>query len=323
MRLGKVVPPSRHVLKDISLSFYPDAKIGVIGSNGAGKSSLLRIFAGVDHDFIGEARPADGIRIGFLEQEPKLDPAKDVRGNVEDGVAPIRALLDEFNAISAKFAEPMSDEEMNAPDGAAGRGPEPHRPRRRVGAGPPHRRRDGRAPLPARRAGRGDPLRRREAPRGAVPPAALAARPAAPRRADEPPRRRVRGVARAAPRTTSPAASSPSRTTATSSTTWRAGSSSWTAARASPGRATTRAGSSRRRSGSRWRRRRSRRGGRRWSASWSGSGWRPAPGRPRARRASPPSSSWRRRRRSAARTPPRSSSRRRPASATRSSWRRT
>jgi ATP-binding cassette ChvD family protein len=113
MRLGKVVPPSRHVLKDISLSFYPDAKIGVIGSNGAGKSSLLRIFAGVDQDFIGAARPADGIRIGFLEQEPKLDPAKDVRGNVEVGVAPVRALLDEFNAISAKFAEPLSDEEMN------------------------------------------------------------------------------------------------------------------------------------------------------------------------------------------------------------------
>jgi len=113
-RLGKVVPPSRYVLKDISLSFFPDAKIGVIGSNGAGKSSLLRIFAGVDHDFIGEARPADGIRIGFLEQEPRLDPAKDVRGNVEDGVAPIRALLDEFNAISAKFAEPLSDAEMNA-----------------------------------------------------------------------------------------------------------------------------------------------------------------------------------------------------------------
>jgi ATP-binding cassette ChvD family protein len=114
MRLGKVVPPSRHVLKDISLSFFPDAKIGVIGLNGAGKSSLLRIFAGVDHDFIGEARPADGIRIGFLPQEPVLDPGKDVRGNVEEGVAAIRALLDEFNAISAKFAEPMGDEEMTA-----------------------------------------------------------------------------------------------------------------------------------------------------------------------------------------------------------------
>jgi len=114
MRLGKVVPPSRYVLKDISLSFFPDAKIGVIGLNGAGKSSLLKIFAGVDHDFIGEARPAEGIRIGWLPQEPALDPAKDVRGNVEEGVAAVRALLTEFERISARFAEPMSDEEMNA-----------------------------------------------------------------------------------------------------------------------------------------------------------------------------------------------------------------
>ncbi len=114
LRLGKVVPPSRYVLKDISLSFFPDAKIGVIGLNGAGKSSLLKIFAGVDHDFIGEARPAEGIRIGLLEQEPRLDPTKDVRGNVEEGVAEVHALLKEFERISAKFAEPMSDEEMNA-----------------------------------------------------------------------------------------------------------------------------------------------------------------------------------------------------------------
>jgi sulfate-transporting ATPase len=112
-KLGKVVPPSRHVLKDISLSFFPDAKIGILGLNGAGKSSLLKIFAQVDHDFIGEARPADGIKIGFLPQEPVLDPAKDVRGNVEEGLAEIRTLLDDFNAISAKFAEPMDDEAMN------------------------------------------------------------------------------------------------------------------------------------------------------------------------------------------------------------------
>jgi ATP-binding cassette ChvD family protein len=111
--VGKVVPPSRQILKDIYLSFFPDAKIGILGLNGAGKSSLLRIMAGVDHDYIGDARPADGITIGYLPQEPLLDPAKDVRGNVEEGLAHIRALLDEFNAISAKFSEPMDDDAMN------------------------------------------------------------------------------------------------------------------------------------------------------------------------------------------------------------------
>ena len=111
--LRKVVPPSREILKGIYLAFFPGAKIGVLGSNGAGKSSLLRIMAGVDHDFIGEARPADGIKIGFLAQEPQLDPAKDVRGNVEEAVGAQRALLNEFERISAKFAEPMSDDEMN------------------------------------------------------------------------------------------------------------------------------------------------------------------------------------------------------------------
>jgi len=111
--LRKVVPPSREILKGIYLSFYPGAKIGVLGSNGAGKSTLLRIMAGVDTDFIGEAKPLAGTRIGYLPQEPQLDPAKDVRGNVEDGVRAVRKLLDDFNAISNRFAEPMSDEEMN------------------------------------------------------------------------------------------------------------------------------------------------------------------------------------------------------------------
>jgi len=111
--LRKVVPPSREILKGIYLSFYPGAKIGVIGSNGAGKSTLLRIMAGVDHDFSGEARPLPGTRIGYLPQEPQLDPAKDVRGNVEDGVREVRQLLDEFNEISLKFAEPMDDAAMN------------------------------------------------------------------------------------------------------------------------------------------------------------------------------------------------------------------
>jgi energy-dependent translational throttle protein EttA len=111
--LRKVVPPSREILKGIFLSFYPGAKIGVLGSNGAGKSTLLRIMAGVDKDFIGEAKPLAGTRIGFLPQEPQLDPAKDVRGNVEEGVREVRRLLDEFNAISMKFAEPMDDDAMN------------------------------------------------------------------------------------------------------------------------------------------------------------------------------------------------------------------
>jgi sulfate-transporting ATPase len=112
--LRKVVPPSREVLKGINLAFFPGAKIGVIGANGAGKSSLLRIMAGVDHDFLGEARPADGLRIGYLPQEPTLDATKDVRGNVEEAVAPIRALVTEFEQVSARFAEPLTDDEMTA-----------------------------------------------------------------------------------------------------------------------------------------------------------------------------------------------------------------
>lgn len=111
--VGKVVPPQKYILKDIYLSFYPGAKIGVLGLNGAGKSTLLRIMAGVDKDIIGEARPQPGIKIGYLPQEPHLDPEKDVRGNVEIGVAETKALLDRFNDISMKFSEPMSDDEMN------------------------------------------------------------------------------------------------------------------------------------------------------------------------------------------------------------------
>jgi ATP-binding cassette ChvD family protein len=110
--LRKVVPPSRIILEDIWLSFYPDAKIGVLGANGAGKSSLLRIMAGVDHDFQGEAWAAKGTRIGYLAQEPKLDESLDVKGNVELAVASQRRLLDRFNDISAKFAEPMDDDAM-------------------------------------------------------------------------------------------------------------------------------------------------------------------------------------------------------------------
>ncbi len=113
-RVSKVVPPKREILTDISLSFFPGAKIGVLGLNGAGKSSLLKIMAGVDTDYHGEARPQKGIRVGYLAQEPTLDPGKDVRGNVEEGIGDIKALLSEFDAVSQQFAEPMSDEAMSA-----------------------------------------------------------------------------------------------------------------------------------------------------------------------------------------------------------------
>ncbi|MBT6275225.1 MAG: energy-dependent translational throttle protein EttA, partial [Chromatiales bacterium] len=113
-RVGKVVPPKREILADISLSFFPGAKIGVLGLNGSGKSTLLRIMAGVDQDFHGEARAQSGIRVGLLSQEPELNPDVDVRGNVEEGVGEVRALLTRFDEISAAFAEPMDDDEMNA-----------------------------------------------------------------------------------------------------------------------------------------------------------------------------------------------------------------
>jgi ATP-binding cassette ChvD family protein len=111
--VGKIVPPNKTILKDISLSFFPGAKIGVLGLNGAGKSTLLRIMSGVDKEFLGEARPQPDLKIGYLSQEPELDPEKDVYGNVMDGMREIQDLIETFNAISDKFADPMSDDEMN------------------------------------------------------------------------------------------------------------------------------------------------------------------------------------------------------------------
>ena len=113
-QVAKIVPPKRHIIRDISLSFFPGAKIGVLGLNGSGKSTLLRIMAGLDKEFDGEARPQPGINIGYLPQEPALDTEKNVRGNVEEGVAETKALLDRFNEISMRFAEPMDDDQMNA-----------------------------------------------------------------------------------------------------------------------------------------------------------------------------------------------------------------
>ena len=112
-RVSKVVPPKREILKDISLSFFPGAKIGVLGLNGSGKSTLLKIMAGVDTEIDGEARPQPGINVGYLPQEPQLDPNQSVRDVVEEGVGAIKQLLSRFDEISAAFAEPMSDDEMN------------------------------------------------------------------------------------------------------------------------------------------------------------------------------------------------------------------
>src|SRR5688572_18916348 len=109
-RLTKVHPPSRTVLEDITLAFLPGAKIGVLGPNGAGKSSLLRIMAGVDTEFRGDARLAPGATVGLLEQEPALDESKDVRGNVEEGAAEVKALLERFNELSMNYSEETADE---------------------------------------------------------------------------------------------------------------------------------------------------------------------------------------------------------------------
>ncbi|MBT7148094.1 MAG: ATP-binding cassette domain-containing protein, partial [Rhodospirillales bacterium] len=111
--LSKTYPGGKEVLRGITLQFLPDAKIGVLGHNGAGKSTLMKIMAGLDTDFGGEAWAAEGINVGYLSQEPDLDPAKNVEENVTDGMGGTKALLDRFNEVSAKFAEPMTDDEMN------------------------------------------------------------------------------------------------------------------------------------------------------------------------------------------------------------------
>jgi len=113
-RVGKIVPPNIKILEDIYLSFFPGAKIGVLGINGSGKSTLLKIMAGIDTDILGEARAQPGIRVGYLPQEPKLDLNKNVKENVVEAFADILAMLEKFNAISEQFAEPMSDDKMNA-----------------------------------------------------------------------------------------------------------------------------------------------------------------------------------------------------------------
>ena len=246
-KVGRFHPPDREVLKDISLSFYPGAKIGVIGANGSGKSSLLRIMAGLDDGYTGEARLTPGFTVGLLEQEPQLDPAKDVSGNVMDGVGETATLLERYDAVLAELGR--SRRRLREARRAAGRARGQDRGRRRLGPQAHHRDRHGRAAPPAGRRRRHDAVGRRAAPCGAVPAAAVPARPAAARRAHQPPRRRVGGVARAVPadyarhgRGHHPRPLLPRQRRP-------AGSSSSTTARASPSRATTRAGSSRSRSG--------------------------------------------------------------------------
>src|SRR5437764_4423707 len=109
-RLSKLHPPDKTVLDNITLAFYPGAKIGVLGYNGAGKSTLLRIMAGVDQEYRGDAQLAPGATVGMLEQEPSLDQSKDVKGNVEDGVAETTALLDRFNELAANYSDDVADE---------------------------------------------------------------------------------------------------------------------------------------------------------------------------------------------------------------------
>ena len=112
--VAKMVPPKQFIIRDISLSFFPGAKIGVLGINGSGKSTLLRIMAGLDKEFEGEARPQPGINIGYLPQEPELDEEKNVRENVETGVHETKSLLARFDEISMRFGESLTDDEMNA-----------------------------------------------------------------------------------------------------------------------------------------------------------------------------------------------------------------
>ena len=225
-RLSKVHPPDKTVLENITLAFYPGAKIGVLGYNGAGKSTLLRIMAGVDQEYRGEAALAPGATVGMLEQEPQLDETKDVRGNVEDGVAETKALLDRFNELAANYSEETAEEfgRIQAQIEAADAWNLDTQLDYAMDA----------LRLPAGRRRRHEALRRRAPPRGAVPPAA-AARPTcccstSPPTTSTP--SRSRGSSSTWPSTR--ARSSRSPTTATSSTTSPAGSSSSTAASGIP-----------------------------------------------------------------------------------------
>jgi energy-dependent translational throttle protein EttA len=196
--LSKVFPGGKKILDDVWLSFLPGAKIGVLGLNGAGKSTLLKIMAGLDKDVAGENFVAEGATVGYLQQEPQLDPKKTVYENVLEGLGPIKGMVDRFNEVSNLLGEVTDDDEMNAllaeqaelqekidaADAGSSSAPSTSRWTRCAAR---------------RRRRRHQALGRRAPPRGAVPPAAAEARPAAARRADQPSRRRVRRLARALP----------------------------------------------------------------------------------------------------------------------------
>ena len=242
-KLSRTHPPDKTVLKDINLSFFPGAKIGVLGLNGSGKSTLLRIMAGIDKDYRGEAQLAPGASVGLLSQEPQLDESKDVRGNVEDGVRQLRDLLDRFNELSMNYSDETADEFARLQDQIDA-----------AGAWELDSMLD--QAMDALRCPPGDSevdvVERRRAAPGRAGAAAAVRSPicccwTSPRTTWTP--RASRGSSSTSP--TTRARSSPSPTIATSSTTSRAGSSSSTAAWACRSRATTPRGSSRSRSGSR------------------------------------------------------------------------
>ena len=196
-RVGKIVPPKRQILKNISLSFFPGAKIGVLGLNGSGKSTLLKIMAGIDHDIEGEATPMPGLKIGYLPQEPLLDPDQTVRQAVEEGIGGALAAKKRLDEVYAAYGEPDADFDKLAAEQAeleaqiAAGGGENTDLQLEIAA-------DALRLAPWDAVDR-QALGRREAPRRALPDAALQARHAAARRADQPPRRRERRLARAVP----------------------------------------------------------------------------------------------------------------------------
>ena len=196
--VSKTVPPKRQIIKDISLSFFPGAKIGLLGLNGAGKSTVLKIMAGVDTDFSGEARPQPGIKVGYLAQEPQLDPEQTVREAVEEGVGEVLQAQAALDEVYEAYAEEGADFDKLAA--------EQQRLEAILAAGDAHTLENqlevaaDALRLPPWEADHRQALRWREAPRRAVPPAAAEAGHAAARRTDQPPRRRVGRMAGAVPR---------------------------------------------------------------------------------------------------------------------------